>query len=196
MLTTKKERQAIRRLVRAGTSRPSRPRRGDETAGQALVEFALMVPLVFLLLVNAFNFGGYMYCWTALADAVRAAGDYVTTDESTAGTPRGPTTSAIQTLVQNSMAGVPNYSSSNLQVNLCENDNGVSSPEPFGACPNGVTPPPADPEPIANGSTIHYANVVVDVTYTYTPLIGGASFLGFGLPSFFQMHRRVVVRWP
>jgi len=45
--------------------------------GQALVEFALLVPLVFLLAVNAVNFGGYLFAWITVANAARSGADYM-----------------------------------------------------------------------------------------------------------------------
>ena len=33
------------------------------TRGQALIEFALIVPVLFVLLVNAVNFGGFLFAF-------------------------------------------------------------------------------------------------------------------------------------
>ena len=195
LLSGRKERQAVRGFVQDVTSSRQGVRSG--TSGQAVVEYALMVPLLFLLIVNAFNFGSFIYCWLTVADAARAAADYACTDSNTAGAPAAPTVSAITSLVQHATAGLPNYSSSNPAVTACIYNNGNTyNFLTTAACSYG-TSPPADPEPIASGSTVTYSTVSVDVTYTFTPLFAGSSFLRFGLPSLpTTMHRRVVVRWP
>lgn len=191
MLTEREELQAVRAFVRAAIGSQRSP---AGTSGQSVVEYALMVPLLFLLIVNAVNFGGFIHCWLTVADAARAAADYACTDSSTAGAPTIPTVNAITSLVQNATAGLPNYSTSNPAVTLCEYNNGAQTL--FGStapCSTGV----ADPELIAGGATTQYATLAVDVTYTFTPFLAGSSFLRFGLPSLpGTIHRRVVVRWP
>ncbi len=82
MLSNKGEFRAVQRMVRETANAPlENPKNG--ASGQALVEFALMVPLVFLLVVNALNFGGFIYCWITIADAVRAGADYASTNGTT-----------------------------------------------------------------------------------------------------------------
>jgi len=195
MLTSKEERKDIRRLVRDIRKRPSRkPRNG--TSGEAVVDFALMVPLLFLLIVNAFNFGGFIYCWLTVADAVRAAADYACTDPATAGAPATPTISRITSLVQNATAGLPNYSTSNPTVTACTYSNGSTYNFLTTSACSGTAAPP-DPEPISSGSALNYSSVAVDVTYTFTPFLAGSSFLRFSLPGLpSTIHRRMVVRWP
>jgi Flp pilus assembly protein TadG len=198
MLTTKKEVHALRRFVQKVTGTRGAVSLFRNTGGEAIVEFALMVPLVFLLLVNAFNFGSFIYCWLTIADAVRGAADYACTDSNTADAPTTPSVSQLTSVVQNATSGLPNYSSSNPVVTACEYDNGTTTTfQTSNSCPNGVTAPPADPEPIALNSTTTYATVAVDVTYTFSPLLGGSRFFTFGLPSLpSTIHRRMVVRWP
>jgi Flp pilus assembly protein TadG len=195
LLSGRKEHQTVREFVQAVTGSGRTARSG--TSGQAVVEFALMVPLLFLLIVNAFNFGSFIYCWLTVSDAARAAADYACTDSNTAGAPAAPTVSAITTLVQNATSGLPNYSSSNPAVTACIYNNGNTyNFLTTAACSYG-TAPPADPEPIASGAATTYSTVAVDVTYTFTPLLAGSTFLRFGLPSLpSTIHRRVVVRWP
>ena len=195
MLTSREERHALRRFVRAAMGGQGAPK---GTSGQAVVEYALMVPLLFLLLVNAFNFGSFIFCWLTVADAVRAAADYACTDSNTAGAPATPTTTKITTLVQNATTVLPNYSGTNPVITACTYNNGATTTFNSSAgCPAGVTTPPADPQPIASGSSTNYASVAVDVTYTFTPFFAGSSFLRFGLPALpTSIHRRMVVRWP
>lgn len=195
MLSSKQERQALRQLVQADSRAPVRR---STTSGEAVVEFALMVPLLFLLIVNAFNFGGFIYCWLTVADAVRAAGDYASIGSNTVGSPATPDVTKITTLVQNATAVLPNYSTSNPTVTACVYNNGTTNTFlTTSACPAGVAVPPADLERIATGASVSYSTVALDVTYTFTPFLAGSTFLRFGLPALpTSIHRRMVVRWP
>lgn len=195
MLTDKQERMGVRRLVLAAARTSSG---GRASSGEAMVEFALIVPLVFLLIVNALNFGGFIYCWLTVADAVRSAADYAALGSNTAGSPITPSVAALTALVQDATAGLPNYSSSNPTVTACIYNNGTTNTFlTTSACPTGVTAPPQDPEPIASGTSTTYSSVAVDVTYTFAPFFAGTSFLQYALPSLpTSIHRRMVVRWP
>src|SRR5438309_7928685 len=53
-------------------------RAGDrrDSNGQALVEFAIMLPLVLILIVNIVNFAGFFYAFISVGNASRSAGDY------------------------------------------------------------------------------------------------------------------------
>ncbi|MGH9648694.1 MAG: PilZ domain-containing protein, partial [Bryobacteraceae bacterium] len=41
------------------------------TEGQALIEFALVLPMAFLLIVNAVNFGAFLFAWISVANGAR-----------------------------------------------------------------------------------------------------------------------------
>src|SRR5690348_8422207 len=73
-------------------------RRNAGTEGQALVEFAAVVPLLFLLVVLAMNFGGLIGAWVAVANATRAAADYAILSGDSAGSPTLATTGTSGTL--------------------------------------------------------------------------------------------------
>jgi Flp pilus assembly protein TadG len=196
MPTNKQERQALKRFVRLVTGGGDVRARLGATKGEAVVECALIVPLVFLLIVNAFNFGAFIYCWLTVADAARAGADYACTDSNTAGGPAAPNVSAITTVVQNATSSLPNYSTSNPAVNICQNVNGTTTV--FGSASScGVTGPPSDPQPIATGSSSYYSTVVVDVSYSFTQFFAGPRFFSYALLSLpGTIHRRMVVRWP
>jgi len=198
MPTSKQDHQALKRFVSLVTGGGDSRAKPPGTKGEAVVECALVVPILFLLIVNAFNFGAFIYCWLTIADAARAAADYASLNSSTANSPATPTVSQLTSVVQNATSGLPNYSSTNPVVTACEYNNGTTTSFfSTSACPTGVTAPPADPEAIASGSTTAYSTVAVDVTYTFAPLLGGSAFMRFGLPSLpGTIHRRTVVRWP
>jgi Flp pilus assembly protein TadG len=187
MLRGASNRKALERF--SGTA--TRMRRGtDARNGQALVEFALLTPLIFLLIVCAVNFGGFIYAWITVANAARTASQCAILGASSMGLPRPATAAQIQTLVTNERASLPGASSTNPTVTACENDNGAtfSFPQttPTTACPVGVTAPPTDPEAPS------YVTLAVDVTYTFSPFIARYIFPLPTLPT--TIHRRVVMR--
>ena len=92
---------AIRHRSRAsGTSTARRK-------GQALVEFALIMPLVFLLAVNAANFGGFIFGWITVAGAARDAAQYMVMSSASPGSPTPATTAQITALVTNDVTVTP-----------------------------------------------------------------------------------------
>jgi Flp pilus assembly protein TadG len=147
--------------------------------GQALVEFALLVPLVFLLAVNALNFGGFLFAWITVANAARAGAEYMSMSSASPGAPAAATPAQITTLVTNDISSLMNRSS--LVVAICTNNTTAA---------NGCTTL-FDPEAPA------YTLATVDVTYTYKPFIPLFSFPKLGisatLPSS-TIHRKAVVR--
>jgi len=58
---------------------PLRRTRTEHTRGQALVEFAVILPLLVLLLVMAIDFGRVFFGWVALQNAARIGSDYAAT---------------------------------------------------------------------------------------------------------------------
>ena len=147
--------------------------------GQALVEFALLVPLVFLLAVNAVNFGGYLFAWITVADAARAGADYMGMSGASPGAPTPATLAQITTLVTNDVTSLMNRAS--IVVAICTNATTAA---------NGCTTL-VDPEAPA------YTLATVDVTYTYKPYIPLFSFPKLGISATLPastIHRKAVVR--
>jgi Flp pilus assembly protein TadG len=126
--------------------------------GQALIEFALVLPLLFLLMVNTINFGGFFFAWVTIANAARAGTQYMIRSGATVGTPTPATAAQVSALVTSDISSLPNRAS--LVVRICTNNNGVV------ACSgSGSGTPLSDPEPAS------YVLGSVDVTYTYRPFI-------------------------
>lgn len=163
--------------------------------GQALVEFAAIVPMLFLLIVLAMNFGGLIGAWITVANATRAAADYASLGSSSAGSPAQATASTLQALINADMASLPN--ASGLHACVTENNNGTYTTlleTPSGAC-SSYANPPSDGEAITSGNPTQYTNVAVDITYTYSSFFSGSTFLGLPmtvLPS--TVHQRAVMR--
>ena len=138
-----------------------------------------MVPLVFLLAVNAVNFGGFLFAWITVANAARAGAEYMVMSSASPGAPTPATLAQITTLVTNDVSSLLNRSS--LVVAICTNATTAA---------NGCTTL-FDPEAPA------YTLATVDVTYTYKPFIPLFSFPRLGisatLPSS-TIHRKAVMR--
>jgi Flp pilus assembly protein TadG len=182
MFREKQDRKALERFVRGSVV-------NGQERGQALVEFALVLPMLFLLMVYVVNFGGLFYSWVTVANAARSAAQYAAMGVSSVG-PAGPpplaTMNRITTLIQNETASLPG---STPNVTACMNDNGTVTNLSGGACPAGVTAPPVDPEAPA------YVSLAVDVTYTYTPFFNITRLLGLPMaltPT--TVHLRTVMR--
>jgi hypothetical protein len=155
-----------------------------DSSGQSLVEFSLILPLIFLLVMNLVNLGGFFFAWITLAGAARAGAQYMAMGTASVGNPTAPTAGQVTTVVTNDISSLLNRSS--LVVRVCTNNNGTIS-----CTGSGSSTPPADPEP---------ANFVlgsVDATYTYQPFISQWNFSGLGIhltlpPT--TIHQRAVAR--
>lgn len=186
MMRTKDEKAALKRFV------------GSKERGQALIEYALMVPLLLLFVVTTVNFGGLLYSFVTVANAARAGAQYAAMGSAYASYPAPESLNAIQTLVQNETSALPHSSSSNPVVTVCENNSGTVTNWGGGTCPAGVSPP-QDPERILTpAGVITYSSLAIDVTYTYTAIIP----TGFKFPALniftlampTTVHRRTVMR--
>jgi Flp pilus assembly protein TadG len=153
--------------------------------GQALMEYILMLPLIFILIVNVINFGGFFFAWITVSNAARAGADYMALGGASAGAPGAATPTQIQNVIKADLASLPNNPSA--VINLCINNNGAVTTK-LGTC----TLIPSDPEPLS------YNLDSVDVTYTYNPYIPASfKFVGLNLYATIPattIHRRAVVR--
>jgi Flp pilus assembly protein TadG len=178
----KEEEQAFQTFVATVPAQPPRnpaPTMTSRTKGQSLVEFALFVPLVFLLAVNALNFGGFLFAWITVAGAARDAAQYMVMSSASPGAPTQATLAQITTLVTNDVSSLLNRSS--IVVATCTNSTTAA---------NGCTSL-FDPEAPT------YTLATVDVTYTYKPYIPLFSFpklhISATLPTS-TIHRKAVMR--
>jgi len=159
--------------------------------GQALIEYILVLPMVFLLLVNVVNFGGFFYAFITVANAARAGADYAILGGASvaSGHIAFPSASQIATLITTEIASLPNNPS--LSVNVCQNNNGAfktvsGSCSSFQSDPNSTDPEPAN-----------YVVTGIDVTYTYVPFIPLFSFPSLNINATIPpttIHRRAVMR--
>ena len=174
------------------------PRRVSASSGQSLIEFALILPLLVLLVVNVVNFGSFMYAWIEVSNAARAGAQYMIMSGASLGHPRSATSASITQLVHDDLASLANGAAATVRV--CTNNNGVfdltsgqidSSGKPV-PCATGNTDGFVDPE--AGG----YVVATVDVSYTWQPLIPLWDFPRLGihatLPGNLTIHRTAVMR--
>ncbi len=159
-----------------------RPTTGS--SGQSLVEFALILPLIFLLILNVVNFGGFLFAWITVANGARVGAEYLVRGTASLGKPSTPTAAQVTTLVTNDTSSLLNRAS--LQVRVCTNNNGTII-----CTGSGTQTPPLDPEPDS------FTLASVDVTYTYQPFLVAWDFSRLGihltLPAT-TIHRRAVMR--
>jgi Flp pilus assembly protein TadG len=177
--------------------------------GQSLVEFALMLPLILILIVNIVNFAGFFYAFIAVGNASRSAGDYTImgsiaysgTDAggASAGTLKAPSDngSAGAQLVANmlgtDMLSLPNRTSINVRVcelnpssaaigNATCNVCNNSAGTGTMSCSSGSGSFTTNPSPdTTTGEGTNYTLTWVDVSYTYNPFIPvGFTFPGLG----------------
>jgi Flp pilus assembly protein TadG len=151
--------------------------------GQSLVEFALLVPFMFLFVVNVVNFGGFFFAWITVANAARAGAQYAVMGGASVLAPTPPTSAQISAVITQDISSLKNRAS--LVVRVCSNNNGTITPN---TCPGTI---PADPEPAT------YVLTTIDVTYTYVPLIPLWNFSALGIRATLPpttIHRQAVMR--
>jgi Flp pilus assembly protein TadG len=156
--------------------------------GQALLEFALVLPLMFLLIINVVNFGGMLYAWVTVSNAARSGAQYLMMGGATVHGTLPPSLSEVSALITADLISLPNRGSAVVQV--CTNNNNVAI-----ACSPSGGSPPNDPENTTSSS--FYVLGTVDVTYTYQPFISFWSFPSLGIhltlpPT--TIHRQAVMR--
>jgi Flp pilus assembly protein TadG len=189
---------------RSGAGRPGSDgsdSRRSGSQGQALVEYALVVPILFYLILNTVSFGSFIYSWITVANAARAAGQYAAMGAAYASYPTPATLNGVKAVIQNETSSLLNASATNPAVEICENLNGTAVAYPPTGSPPAActgTAPPLDPETITGAvGASHYTSVAIDVTYDVTPIVSAFNFPGLNLlmvslPS--SIHRRTVMR--
>lgn len=178
----KEERKSLREFLAAIPYQPPAPqplKASSQREGQALVEFSLITPLVFLLAINALNFGGFIFAWITVANAARAGAQYMVMSSASPGGITPATPAQVRALITNDVTSLLNRSS--IVVATCTNSTTSA---------NGCTSL-TDPEAPA------YTLATVDVTYTYNPFIPLFSFPTLGISATLpttSIHRKAVMR--
>jgi Flp pilus assembly protein TadG len=163
----------------------------NSRSGQALVETAVMVPLLMLVLLNAVNVGYFYWAVINLTEATRGSAEWsIMGTASTIGKqapasgPQSDGTSVAFLAFQDVSAFA---TSSNATVAVCTTTFSTGTPSTscnsYGA---STLSPTADPDP--EGLVLNR----VDITYQFTPLIRGG-WLGVWSPPT-TIHRYVEMR--
>src|SRR5579872_7376528 len=87
-------------------------RRCGGTGGQALIEAALVLPLLFFLMLNAANLGLYIYAWITVNNAARTVAEYRAYNGVVVGLPPSPSLGQMQCLLYNEVSTLPNKGAS------------------------------------------------------------------------------------
>jgi Flp pilus assembly protein TadG len=167
------------------------PRRMSASRGGSLVEFALILPILFVLIVGAVNFAGFYYAFVSVGNAARAAGDYmimgsaaysgVAGDGSSLGTLTPPAAQAVANLLGADGAALANVNSLSVRVCTLNPSNGNIANRACTTCSNGggnMTCAAGDgsfaSNPAPDSTTGEGASYVLawsDVAYTYQPFV-------------------------
>jgi hypothetical protein len=85
--------------------------RGGSTDGVAVLEAALVLPLLVALMLNVANFGMYIYAWVTVNNAARALLQYRVYTGVVLGYPPVPSVTQMQNLVTAEVSSLPNKAS-------------------------------------------------------------------------------------
>jgi hypothetical protein len=82
--------------------------RGGSTEGVALLEAALVLPLLVALMLNVANFGMYIYAWVTVNNAARALLEFRVYTGVVLGYPLSPSVTKMGNLVTDEVSSLPN----------------------------------------------------------------------------------------
>jgi Flp pilus assembly protein TadG len=164
-------------------------------SGQALIEFALIMPLLFLLIVNVVNFGQFFYDWISVSNSARSGVQYMILGGAYLGAPEPPALADVGTLVRNDLQQLRNGASA--KVTICTRaPAGPTAAATSYSCTGdeaGTVVPPID----SGTESLNYTLGSVYVTYQYSPLIPLWSFPKLGvnatLPTMY-IHQQAAMR--
>jgi Flp pilus assembly protein TadG len=166
-----------------------------DSAGQSLIEIALVLPLIAILMVLAVDYGYYFIAAAALTSSARNAVEYAIQGFASPGQASPPTAGPITTSSSVAALAVGDISgfihaSTQTTVQVCSNS---VNPNAMGAtCQTwGATTttwtPHSDPEPTK------FTLYRVDVLYTIYPPVPGR-FMGINLVPKLTFHRKAEMR--
>lgn len=175
---------------------------GANRRGSSLVEFALVLPLLTVLIANVVNFGGFFFAWITIENAAGTGAQYMMRSTVGLGNPApSPNTAALLSVVTTDISSLPNNSS--LALRFCtrnpSNAADSSGPPAVPSCSiltGRFSATPSNPAPDSSAEASHYVMAWVDVAYTYEAFIPlGFTFpvLGFG-PIWPNNNNGVVLR--
>ncbi len=173
-----------------------------DVRGQALIETALVLPLLLVFVFNTVNFGYFLLVAINLAAAPRTGALYSILGSQTTSSPALPAPGLVNSLTVGDLTGAI-YNGINTKVQVCtassgfDTSTGLPNCTPYNSSPTYAVV--ADPEPSS------FVLNQVDVTYSFSPLIDktffNAAVLATGFPCavsggnvYCTFHRRVYMR--
>jgi len=175
-----------------------------DVRGQALIETALVLPLLLVFVFNTVNFGYFLLVAINLAAAPRTGALYSILGSQTTTTPALPAPGVVNSLTVGDLTGAI-YNGVNTKVQVCtpappsgfDTSTGLPNCTRYNSSPTYAVA--ADPEPS------NFVLNQVDVTYSFSPLIDktffNAAVLAAGFPCsvsggnvYCTFHRRVYMR--
>ncbi len=156
------------------------------SSGQALVETALILPIVLLLVLNIINFGFFFLVALNLTASPRSAAEYSILGFQTPGSQSLPTAVPVSYLSGQDLYGAIS-SPSSVSIQVCSSTLGVSgspqtakcapctlsSADMSATCSTGGTGSPA---PNSDPESPTFVLARVDVDYSFSPPIPGTPF--------------------
>ena len=145
-----------------------------DVRGQAMIETAIILPVLLAIAFNVVNFGYFLLMAVNLAAAPRSGALYSIIGAATPASASLPSTTSVNTLTIGDLTGAF-HDASTVKVQVCSSAKGTDTTSPFlTQCDqfNSFTAstPAADPEP---GSFVLNQ---VDVIYSFPPLINSRAF--------------------
>jgi len=151
-------------------------------SGQALLETALVLPVLLAIILNAVNFGYFFLVALNLEAAPRSGVEYSILGFATPASSALPSGASVSSLAHADMAGAL-YSPASTPIQVCSETACATAPclNNFGTATqtakcqtfgNTATFPSPDSDPESPAFVLHR----VDVVYTFSPLIPGTPF--------------------
>jgi Flp pilus assembly protein TadG len=137
---------------------------GRKQRGAAAAEFAIILPLLTMIVLGCVDFGRFAYNYIAVNNAARAGAAYAMMNNYSAST-YNTWANNITAAAQAEMAGQANYNSSNLTVSA----------------------------PVVTVESSGLRRVQLTVSYPFQTLVNW-SWTGFSIPSSMTMQQTIVVR--
>jgi hypothetical protein len=197
----------------SGVLRRRPARRAAAACGASLLEFALIVPLLLILIANIVNFAGFFFAWITVQDAARAGAQYLVRGDKSLGDPapvaplpESGLAALISPVVTQELSSLVNNPS--LALRVCTrkpSGRGISATAPTITCTQvtgSFSTTPSDPPEEGSAEAPLYETGWVDVGYTYLPFIpSGFKFPGLNFGPVWPskdggvtIHRQVVMR--
>lgn len=153
--------------------------RHERPRGQAMVEFALVIPVFILLMVGLFDLGRVVWVNDTLATAAREAVRYAIVHGPTSACPVGPIASTADVPVASVSCPYPSPSRQAIKDVANKWAAGTSSDVTVSVCYGVVTTCTGDADQVINPAPTNTRGTRVTVTVTSTVGLSVPSLVGF-----------------